>query len=1325
MANYVLNNFVRQLSGGNIQLFDKYDVTQININVFIITQNYVINNYIRLESSDNTTHIIDFSDNNEANMALSKLQVEIDIAKNSGGGGGIANIYAQLPLVYDNSILSINQATSTQSGYLSYTDYNVLNNMQPALIGTGFVVSNGGTISYDTNTYLTTISASSTYLTIASASEYISATGGNVYFIETGEYWGDATQSNGVNWNLHPDGSANFGNFFIDSYGTASSNGNYLLVSVNGITAGADGNINISGGFGATGPQGVTGADGLVGATGPQGVTGANGLNGATGPAGATGSNGLNGATGPQGATGSNGLNGATGPAGATGSNGLNGATGPQGIQGIQGIQGPTGSTGPQGIQGPTGSTGPTGPQGLQGPTGSTGPQGNSITILNPLTYSILVSNGSYTSSTNYTNLIYNGTNLILGAGTTDNSAGILQTAGNIVPSTNNTYNLGSISYQWNNIYSNSFIKNGGSSSQFLKADGSVDSNVYLTTLTGGITGTGSNNQLAFFNGTNSLSSNNNLYYNNSFGNFYVGGGTLSTTFQISQPPTGIGTLSASFATFSITGINTQFTNTFKPNDLIYVGGYTYSISSIISDTSLRISGTTSATVSNSTYSIIGGNLFNVYGNGNIVFGSTSSKMWWDSGNNMLNIYGATSYGGSNATVNIQTSGSGAGYPALYVNRTNGNSPATNSDVPQRVTMILQQGGSSMYFWNSNIWNPGTLNLQQFGGNVQIGAVNALGSQTGSKLTLYGLGQNHTQDALFIGNASTTISYATSELFRITSGGNIFIGGSPSSSLFQIVQPSSGIGTITATLSTNTIIGTNTQFTNTFKIGDYIYVGGYTYSISTITSDTIISTSATISATISNSLYTLPGGKLFNVYGNGNIIFGSPSTMWYDARYGALNIGSITSQSSYLLYVNGNVKTNSIGSTSLFVNSSGTINTNGPWINSANGYYSFYGTGNGGMGTLTYNGGASIGLFSPDGVVFLNAAGGAGTSGTSSYRLNIPNGININNGFNVSNNSSTNDNTIYKFTYYEPLSNSYAGLKVSSQTGQNNMYACGIAISVGGNTPRYNAYGLYVNNSTTTIGGTAVAYGIYSVSGINYFGGRTLINSSLDDGISVLQINGTFSINGNIIPSNSLSYNLGSATYSWSTIYNNYYISGTLGYTDSNIFASYQSSVNGYNQLIIQNSSTSSLASSDFIVSNNLSTSTTYYGDFGINSSNFTGTGSFYLPNATYLNSTSGDLVLGTTTNNAIHFVINNSAVDSMNISTSGNVLIGSSINDGVNKLQVNGSVISTQFKLSSLNTAPISSTASGTLGEIRIDGNYIYVCTATNTWVRSILASF
>jgi hypothetical protein len=52
-------------------------------------------------------------------------------------------------------------------------------------------------------------------------------------------------------------------------------------------------------------------------------------------------------------------------------------------------------------------------------------------------------------------------------------------------------------------------------------------------------------------------------------------------------------------------------------------------------------------------------------------------------------------------------------------------------------------------------------------------------------------------------------------------------------------------------------------------------------------------------------------------------------------------------------------------------------------------------------------------------------------------------------------------------------------------------------------------------------------------------------------------------------------------------------------------------------------------------------------------------------------------------------------------------------------------SVTATQFRLSALNTAPVSSTATGTTGEIRIDAFYIYICIATNSWKRVAIASW
>jgi len=52
-------------------------------------------------------------------------------------------------------------------------------------------------------------------------------------------------------------------------------------------------------------------------------------------------------------------------------------------------------------------------------------------------------------------------------------------------------------------------------------------------------------------------------------------------------------------------------------------------------------------------------------------------------------------------------------------------------------------------------------------------------------------------------------------------------------------------------------------------------------------------------------------------------------------------------------------------------------------------------------------------------------------------------------------------------------------------------------------------------------------------------------------------------------------------------------------------------------------------------------------------------------------------------------------------------------------------SIKTSQLKLSSLNTAPVNATATGVLGEVRITGDYIYVCSATNVWVRTALVTW
>lgn len=112
-----------------------------------------------------------------------------------------------------------------------------------------------------------------------------------------------------------------------------------------------------------------------------------------------------------------------------------------------------------------------------------------------------------------------------------------------------------------------------------------------------------------------------------------------------------------------------------------------------------------------------------------------------------------------------------------------------------------------------------------------------------------------------------------------------------------------------------------------------------------------------------------------------------------------------------------------------------------------------------------------------------------------------------------------------------------------------------------------------------------------------------------------------------------------------------------LNYAASDVLASFASSVTNYNQLIIQNLSKSTSASADFVINNDISTDTTFYGNFGMNSSTFTGTGALSAANAVYLTSTSGPLVLGSTTQHPIRILTNGSTTDLIYIHESGTAI--------------------------------------------------------------------
>lgn len=112
-------------------------------------------------------------------------------------------------------------------------------------------------------------------------------------------------------------------------------------------------------------------------------------------------------------------------------------------------------------------------------------------------------------------------------------------------------------------------------------------------------------------------------------------------------------------------------------------------------------------------------------------------------------------------------------------------------------------------------------------------------------------------------------------------------------------------------------------------------------------------------------------------------------------------------------------------------------------------------------------------------------------------------------------------------------------------------------------------------------------------------------------------------------------------------------ILGTPSVTDTGVVEQFTGNTNSFLQSLWQNTNAGTLASTDIVLNNNQGTSTTHYANLGINSSGFSGAGAFNAPGNSYLTATTGDLALGTTTANAIHFVIAGAATDAATISTS------------------------------------------------------------------------
>jgi hypothetical protein len=119
------------------------------------------------------------------------------------------------------------------------------------------------------------------------------------------------------------------------------------------------------------------------------------------------------------------------------------------------------------------------------------------------------------------------------------------------------------------------------------------------------------------------------------------------------------------------------------------------------------------------------------------------------------------------------------------------------------------------------------------------------------------------------------------------------------------------------------------------------------------------------------------------------------------------------------------------------------------------------------------------------------------------------------------------------------------------------------------------------------------------------------------------------------------------------------------------------------------------------------------------------GGGNIYI-NTTKTNTPDPSNLVGNIAGSGGYWAIRTATDNSFNIDTynSGSALNAVKVEqDGIVTLA--NRIKSTQYRLSALNTAPSSASDTGTLGEIRIDANYIYICTSTNTWKRVAIATW
>ena len=200
--------------------------------------------------------------------------------------------------------------------------------------------------------------------------------------------------------------------------------------------------------------------------------------------------------------------------------------------------------------------------------------------------------------------------------------------------------------------------------------------------------------------------------------------------------------------------------------------------------------------------------------------------------------------------------------------------------------------------------------------------------------------------------------------------------------------------------------------------------------------------------------------------------------------------------------------------------------------------------------------------------------------------------------------------------------------QVSSATSASNTYVI------------YSRSGVLGGSANLTFDGTLLTTPRLNVTSNAVFTGPVTLGT-IGSGATTVRIDGALA--ANLLPDTPNNYTLGSPTHPFGTIWVSQIRTSNLTYQDTNIVLQMAGNTASYIQSIIQNTSNAANASVNYNVSGDTANSTANYGEYGINSSTFSGSGSFNHPSAVYLAAATSNLAIGTYDSHPVNIVVNSS----------------------------------------------------------------------------------